>query len=188
MLSKQEFEQWCDRLSINSKSQQIIENIRSSEPSRRVGGGKRNVSGRYPSKKMGLTIQFESHKVELPFVYQLEYDDDVLEYYDQPPPLKLNYLSKSGKKGGFFYTPDYFVIRENSAEWWECKTEEHLHKLAEKKPERYFLGDDNEWHYSSAEEYATELGLTFRVWSSASIDWTLQQNLEFLEDYFRYDD
>ena len=37
----------------------------SASPSRRVRGGRSNVSGRYPSQKMGLTIQFESHRVEL---------------------------------------------------------------------------------------------------------------------------
>jgi hypothetical protein len=34
---------------------------------------------------MGVTIQFESHRVELAFIYQLEHDSSVLEYYDQPP-------------------------------------------------------------------------------------------------------
>ena len=72
MLSENDFQQWCDRLNISDEAKQQIQVIRSSEPSRRVGGGKRNVSGRYSSQKMGVTIQFESHKVELPFIYQLE--------------------------------------------------------------------------------------------------------------------
>jgi len=37
-----------------------------------VGGGHRNVSGRYPSRKMGTSVQFESHRVELPFIHELE--------------------------------------------------------------------------------------------------------------------
>ena len=135
---------------------------------------------------MGVTIQFESHKVELPFIYQLEHDDDVLEYCDQPPPLKLSYESKKGRLIGYYYTPDFFVIKKDSAGWWECKPEAKLQELAEKKPEQYFLGDDNEWHYIPAEAYASKLGLDFQIWSGASIDWTLQQNFEFLEDYFRY--
>jgi len=188
MLSEDKFSEWRKNFNLNQESIQIIKNIRNSEPSRRVGGGKRNVSGRYPSQKMGVTIQFESHKVELPFIYQLEHDDEVLEYYDQPPPFKLNYKSKTGRTIGYYYTPDFFVIKKNSAGWWECKPEAKLQELAEKKPEQYCLGNDSEWHYLPAETYATNLGLDFRVWSSASIDWTLQQNLEFLEDYFRYDD
>ena len=115
MLSENDFQQWCDRLQISDAAKKEIQLIRSSEPSRRVGGGKRNVSGRYSSQKMGVTIQFESHKVELPFIYQLEHDDDVLEYYDQPPSFKLSYQSSSGKNLGFYYTSDFFVIRNDSA-------------------------------------------------------------------------
>ncbi|MFL9458723.1 hypothetical protein AB0758_48005 [Tolypothrix bouteillei VB521301_2] len=40
---------------------------------------------------MGQTIQFESHTVELWAIYQMEHDPEVLEYYDQPPPFKIQY-------------------------------------------------------------------------------------------------
>jgi putative transposase len=33
---------------------------------------------------MGVTIQFESHTVELWAIYLMEHDPDVLEFYDQP--------------------------------------------------------------------------------------------------------
>ena len=89
MLSKAEFDAWCCRLYLSQQTQNLIEKIRSSEPSRRVGGGRKNVSGRYPSRKMGATIQFESHRVELPTIYEFEHDEEVLEFYDQPSPIKL---------------------------------------------------------------------------------------------------
>ncbi len=97
MLSQSEFIAWCNRLNLPQQTQQLIEQIRSSDPSRRVGGGRKNVAGRYPSRKMGFTIQFESHKVELPHIYELEHDDDVLEYYDQPPPIKWFYRTYYAK-------------------------------------------------------------------------------------------
>lgn len=152
-----------------------------------MGGGKKNVSGRYPSRKMRLTIQFESHKVELPFIYKLEHDEDVLEFYDQPPPFKLSYQSKSGRNLGFYYTPDFFVIQSNCAGWVECKTEDNLQNLAEKSPNRYCLGGDNQWHAPPAEQYAEQFGFYFRVWSNTEIDWALQRNLEFLKDYYQTD-
>lgn len=139
MLSQSEFDAWCARLELSHQAQELIQRIRTSEPSRSVGGGSKNVFGRYPSRKMGVTIQFESHKVELPFIYQLEHDDDVLEYYDQPPSIKLDYQGKNGRKLGVLHKPDLFVIRKNSAGWEECKTEEQLKKLAEKSPNRYIL-------------------------------------------------
>ena len=125
MLSQSEFAAWCDNLHLSHQVQELIQRIRTSEPSRTVGGGSKNVFGRYPSRKMGVTIQFESHKVELPFIYQLEHDDNVLEYYDQPNAIKLDYLGKNGRKLGVLHTPDFFVIRKNSAGWEECKTEDH---------------------------------------------------------------
>ena len=96
MLSSEGFLQWCGRLSLSPEARQAVERVRSAGPTRRVGGGRENVSGRYPSRKMGVTIQFESHRVELAFVYEMEHDPDVLEYYDQAPSILLDYKSPPG--------------------------------------------------------------------------------------------
>src|SRR5713101_1480167 len=93
MLSSEGFLQWCGRLRLSQEARQVVERVRSAGPARRVGGGRDNVSGRYPSRKMGVTIQFESHRVELAFVYEMEHDPDVLEYYDQAPSILLDYES-----------------------------------------------------------------------------------------------
>jgi putative transposase len=48
---------------------------------------------------MGCSIQFESHRDELPFVYLLEHDPQVLEFYDQPyGQIKLTYPNKDGTR------------------------------------------------------------------------------------------
>lgn len=184
MMTDSEFEQWCQQLQLETQARQVIKLIRASEPSRRVGGGRHNVSGRYPSRKMGVTIQFESPKVELRFIYLLEHDDNVLEYYDQPPPFKINYQSELGRKLGFFITPDFLVIYKNGFEWVECKTEDKLKKLASQSPNRYLLSENNQWRSPPAEEYPKSLGGTFRLWSDGEINWKLQRNLEFLQDYY----
>jgi len=36
-----------------------------------------------PSRKMGVTIQAERHRVELAAIYLMEHDPAVLKYYDQ---------------------------------------------------------------------------------------------------------
>jgi putative transposase len=185
MLLREDFEKWCDRLNLSEAAQNIIERIRSSEPSRRVGGGARNVSGRYPSRKMGVTVQFESHRVELPVIYQLEHDEDVLEFYDQPPQIKLEYQGNNGRKLGVLHTPDLFVIRTNSAGWEECKTEQDLKKLAEKSSNRYFLSEDGQWRCPPGEHYANQFGFYYGVRSDSKINWVLQRNILFLEDYYR---
>ncbi len=113
MLTDYEFGKWCIDQNLPELTVKTIQAIRQSEPARRVGGGRKNVSGFYPSKKNKKTIQFESHKVELPFIYELEHSDEVLEFYDQPPAFKIKYQSLLGRQLGFFYTPDFFIIRKN---------------------------------------------------------------------------
>lgn len=185
MLSDGEWLELCQRLDLSEAARTVIQEIRSSPPSRRVGGGSRNVSGRYPSKKMGVVIQFESHRVELPAVYELEHDPDVLEYYDQPPPIELRYEGKEGQRRVVRHTPDLFVIRKEEAGWEECKTEEELVRLAGKDPHRYRHTDDGRWGCPPGEAYAAQAGLYYRLRSSKDIDWRLQRNIQFLDDYFR---
>jgi putative transposase len=187
MLSPEALSAWYEQVNISQQGRAVIDRVRSSQPARRVGGGRCNVSGRYPSQKMGLTIQFESHRVELAVVYEFEHDPDVLEYYDQPPSFKLNYESNSGRRMGVLHTPDYFVIRGHSAGWEECKTGEALRKLCEHNPNRYRLDPEEHWRCPPGEEHARGLGLYYRVRSSREINWVFQRNIQFLEDYFRCD-
>ncbi len=63
MLANVDVLAWYEKIGLPKDGRAAIERIRASDPARRVGGGRRNVSGRYPSKKMGVTIQFESHPV-----------------------------------------------------------------------------------------------------------------------------
>jgi putative transposase len=184
MLTPNEFENWCRHQNLSNEAKEIVEIIRTSEPSRRVGGGNSSVHGRYPSRKMGVTIQFESHKVELPFIYEFEHSREVLEYYDQPPSIKLSYKSKNGQNIGVFTTPDFFVIERNSAGWVECKTEDKLRQLALKSPNRFIQCSDM-WHTPPGEEYASKFGFFFRIASDNQINWILQRNLIFLDDYYR---
>jgi putative transposase len=185
MLTQQEFDNWCLQLKLSDIQKSVIERIRTSPPSRVVGGGRKNVSGRYPSKKMGVTIQFESHRVELPKVYELEHDEDVLEFYDQPAPIKLEYQGKNGRNLAHLHTPDFFVIRRSTVGWEECKTEADLKKLAEKSPNRYAREETGHWSDRPGMKYAKQYGFYYRMWSDAEIDWVLARNTIFLEDYFR---
>src|SRR5437764_8588889 len=130
MLSASEWEAWARRLALSNETRTLIAAIRSGPPSRRVGSGAHNVACRYPSAKMGHTIQAESHTVELPFVYAMERDCQVLEYWDQPPKIPLAYLSKSGRRVVTGHTPDFFLLRVDAAGWIECKPETRLHQLA----------------------------------------------------------
>lgn len=187
MLNETDFLLWCKRLKLTAQVQAAVAEVRSRNPARRVGGGRSNVPGQYPSRKMGVTIQFESHRVELPFVYEYEHDDTVLEYYDQPPSIPLAYQAANGRSLSVIHTADYFVIRQDSAGWEECKTSEELERLTIKSPNRYRRNTEGQWSCPPGEAHASKTGLYYRVRSSEEINWILQRNLQFLEDYFRFD-
>ena len=184
MFDQHGFLAWSSRNGLSDQTCATIECIRNSEPSRRVGGGRHNVTGRYPSKKMGVTIQFESHRVELPAIYEMEHDGDVIEYFDQAPSIKLDYNSADGKRLGVLHTPDFFVIRQSSAGWEECKTEDDLQRLAAHNPNRYCRREER-WVCPPGEAHAQTFGLYYRVRSSSEIQWMFQRNIQFLEDYLR---
>jgi len=92
MLTQQEFELWCEHLKFPSAIQSLIARIRAAEPARRVKSGAGNVSGRYPSRKMGCTIQFESHRNELAIILELECE---LSFINKTPALSHNLFTLS---------------------------------------------------------------------------------------------
>jgi putative transposase len=184
VLSELDLAAWAKRNGLSDEAEAVVSHVRHSDPARRVGGGRSNVTGRYPSRKMGVTIQFESHRVELPAIIELEYDDGVLEYYDQAPSIKLDYYSAGGRRLGVLHTPDFFVLRANSAGWEECKTEEELARLSERNPNRYCSHQDV-WICPPGRHYAERFGLYYRVRSSGTINWLFHRNIQFLEDYLR---
>lgn len=183
MLDDNEFRLLCERYQLSDDAISEIQHIRKSQPARRVESSRGNLSGFYSSKKMGVTIQYESHTLELPCIYLLEHELKVYEYYDQPPSFPIRYIV-NGKRRGHTYTSDYFIISEDFIGWRECKTHNQMEKLSNDHPERYCLAEKNTWDMPPAREYAEQLGLSFQVWTDHEIDWTFQSNLEFLEDYY----
>jgi putative transposase len=187
MLSDAQFLQWCQQLKLSPSAQATIAQIRAAPPARHVRSRAGNVSGRYPSRKMGVTIQFESHRVELAAIYIMEHDPDVLEFYDQPPSIKLHYPAPNGRNLGVMHTPDYFVLRQGRVGWEEWKPEEELVRLTAKNPHRYQRDNDGRWRCPPGEQVAENDGLEYQVRSSAELDPIHLRNLVFLEDYLRAD-
>src|SRR5262249_13106650 len=118
---------------------------------------------------------------------ELEHDSSVLEFYDQPPSIKLNWVTAAGRRIGIFHTPDYFVIRVDAVGYEECKPEQELLRLAEKSPQRYQRDETGCWRCPPGESCAGQVGLYYRLRSSDGINWIWQRNIQFLEDYLRDD-
>jgi putative transposase len=186
MMTQPEFDRWCDRLNLPDSARKLISQIRESGPVRTVQGNRGNLRGNYSSNKMGRTIQFESHRGELAHIIDgLEYNPDVIEYYDQPSIIELNYLSKSGKKVRTQHTPDFFTLSKSWVGWEEFKFEESLLRESEDKPSRYSKDADGNWRCPPGEEYAKSYNLDYRFISSKQLNQIRVRNWNWLESYFK---
>ena len=117
----EEFQRWCEALHLPAETVDLIARSRFSPPARRTQARALNVSGLFPSRKMSVTIPFES-QIELGAISLMEYDAGVVEFYDQPAPaFKLSYQTRSGGQAAPFHTPDFFVLRTDQAGWEEWK-------------------------------------------------------------------
>src|SRR6266542_4553312 len=145
VLSFEEFLRWTQHVALPEAARATVEAIRAARPARLVGGGRANVIGRYPSRKMGVTVQFESNHVERAFLLEYEHDPDVLEFYDQPSSIRLRFQGAGGKQIAVQHTPDYFVVRADAAGWEECKREDELAKIAASGSLRYHKSADKLW-------------------------------------------
>src|SRR5260221_7447229 len=183
-LSDEEFRAWCQRNNIPSRTEAYIQRLRESDPERRVRSRASNVSGRYPSVKMGCSLQFESQHVELWGLYTMEHDSDVLEMYDQPTRIQLHYQARSGRKTSPWHTPDFLVLRRTSAGFEEWKPAASLDKLAVTQPHRYQRNAKGGWQCPPGEIAASQVGLSYRVRSSAEYHPLYIQNLKFLQDFW----
>ncbi len=189
MLTEEKFEQWCSQLQLSQATCQLITKIRQAPPSRRVQGNYGNVCGNYCSEKMGQTIQFESHRGELAHIIdKLEHNPEVLEYYDQPPSIELNYLSKRGRQVRTAHTPDFFVIQAKWVGWEEFKPINELIKKAQQQPNRYIQDDTGNWLCPPGEEYAQKYGLNYRLRTDIEHNTIRLRNYQWLEPYFQSQD
>src|SRR6266568_7957454 len=185
-LSDEEFRSWCQRNTIDPPTQAYIQRLRESEPERKVQSRASNLSGRYPSVKMGFSIQFESQHVELWGIYTMERDSDVLEMYDQPTRIQLHYQARSGRKTSPWHTPDFLVLRRNGAGFEEWKKSSSHDKLAISQPHRYQRQASGGWQCPPGEQAAQLLGLSYRVRTSAEYHPLYIENLKFLQDFWTH--
>src|SRR6266446_10368224 len=172
------------RLGFPRETQELLTHIRSSPPSRTPGARRGNMPVWYPSKKMQCIIKAESHKVEFAFLLQAEHSDDVLEMWDQPPAIQLEYKDKRNRVQRPMHTADYFVFGTKECGWIECKPTQELVKQAESRPNRYVPGEGHIWRCPPGEAFAATYGLTYQVWASDQINWAAQENWLYLEDYY----
>jgi putative transposase len=173
------------RLNLPKEAQDQLIAVRSSPPSRLPDSRAGNMPVWYPSKKMRCIMKAESAKVEFAFLLEAEHDDDVVEFWDQPPSIELSYHDRRGYLQQPLHTADYFVFRYESAGWEECKPVEKLIQFAQQHSKRYVLDEQGQWRCPPGEAFAERLGLTYKVRASDQIHWAAQDNWLYLDDYYQ---
>jgi len=74
------YDQWCQAHALAPSTVSYLSTIRGSQAVRHVTSRANNVSGVYPSRKMGVTIQFESQNPELWAIVAMDHDESVLDF------------------------------------------------------------------------------------------------------------
>jgi hypothetical protein len=73
MLDDDAYLHWLNQCGFSDPARTLLTDIRRSPPVHSTTGGRGNIHGQYPSRKMRRTIQFESH-TELGAIYLMELD------------------------------------------------------------------------------------------------------------------
>lgn len=150
-------------------------------PSRNTASGPRHMSGKFPSRKMGVSIGFESQTLESNAARRMEHDDRVWLYLDQAPKIKLTYKINN-KNRGYQVTPDFVAARGDRVVLIECKRLAVVQKEAVRRPELY-VQRDGQWTCPPAEAEAQRLGMSFELWTESDFSHAGVANAEFLDDY-----
>ena len=131
MMDNKELNEHCEKCGLTESGIEMVHEIRKGEPVRRVSSNGRNLTARFASLKMRMTVQTES-KLELAKVYDLEVNSNCLEYYTQAARLTIDLGEKTVS-----HVPDVFSIETLCFIFYETKTVDKLNKLIEEKPEQY---------------------------------------------------
>src|SRR6266487_6898897 len=98
--------------------------------------------------------------------------------------IQLHYHTRSGRTTSPWHAPDFLVLRQDGAVFEEWKHISELPKLAVTMPERYQQQPTGRWRCPPGEQAARELGLSYRVRTSAEYHPLYIANLKFLQDFW----
>lgn len=161
-LTTEQFDSYALRLALSTAAVSYITHTRHSAPARAVGSnGRNNTVWRYPSHKMGFAVALESSEEHI-YAAQLEYQADVLEYWDQPARVSVDALDRRGGRRRVTYVPDFLVLGEHGAELIQIKTALDCERLAEANPNRWSW-DGQSAADAAASQHFEAMGLRHRV-------------------------
>jgi len=180
MLSNTELTEYFEKHQLSDAAREYITLVRNSDPSRLVGERTiSNVCTLYPSRKMGCSIQAESRTAEYAYLIELEYDNEIIEYWDQPEPVSVIRTNKNLVKRRGSYTPDFLLLTTKGPKIVEVKKKDAIEKLLKEKPHDWIGALDNVC-YMPAKIAFTKIGINFEVFSSEKLNPVRTSNLKLL--------
>lgn len=181
MLSDLEEESYFEAISLSKSGRQYVSLVRRSDPSRSVTeGGYQNQSSLFYSNKMGFSIQAESSTGEYAACVAYEYDDEVIEMYDQLPRVKVTGVNAKGKNGGWWVRADYLILKKDGIEIHEIKADSYIDKKLAQGHPSWSQSAEGMVHYVPAERYFAGLGIKYILKPISSFNKTLLSNQKLL--------
>lgn len=174
---------------LSNSAIEYIDLARSSDPSRTVGiNARTNIVAADVSIKMHATIASESH-AERSVALLLEYDSAVLEFWDQPPTIKIQKSNKRKALRWTTYTADFLVLRISGPEVIEVKTLDEAEKLVVDDPLNWTKNGNTFEYIPAREAFKNEYGINFRVVITNKQEQQIAENIRILlasRDHPRY--
>lgn len=133
-----------------------------------------------PAHKMGTIVNCESRTVEGAYAARLEFDRDVLAYYEQPPMVECVRHAKSGRARRVAYYPDFLVLRSDEAIVVQTKDDAHLQKKSADTPMDWVCQPDGEYTDLPARVAFEAIGLRHIVVSGGQLSKIETSNLKTL--------
>lgn len=187
MLNDEQLNEYLAAMGVADAGRAYIRRVRRSDPSRAVGSGARNVACRFASRKMGRTIQAESHTGELPALWLWEFDSATYEFWDQPEAIAMPLIRSDGRRTMQPKTADFLVLQADFVGWVECKPRAWLEQRLKDGDPNFSLDAEGRWHYQPGEQAAADWGMGFAVRADDENNPVLVDNLAFLDDYLTSD-
>lgn len=164
MFTEIQLYQYFERHRVDPDAISYVIDTRSGPPSRMVGThARQNLCSWFYSEKMARTISTESRTAERAFVLLSEFDDTVLEIWDQPEPVPIRKHTRKGHVRPSSYTPDFLVLRRDGLSVVEVKDPNTLPRLAESYPKDWIKRQDGNYDYIPAKTFFASIGLGFEV-------------------------
>lgn len=163
MLTDYELDQYFEAHGVPYDARAYIRRSRANGPAREVGKyANGNVVAQFNSTKMGRPITLESHSIELVFARMCEFDDNILEYHDQPGAINIYPEDKNGKKRCNTYNTDFLILTTSGPRVVQTKSQRELKKLVERQPGNWEKRGETYVHKPALEAFSG-IGLKHQV-------------------------